>query len=169
MTGVGRPGKEFNSGEVAHVSAELFSAVALGSEERVLELLASDPSAARMKDAEGATALHYATLNAQRMIARALLDRGADVNARDERFGATPAGWAIEYLREAGGLLAMEIEDVLFAIRQQDVPWVRRFLSRLPTLARAQDAHGKPLAEHANESGNDEIVRLFETALGRRG
>jgi Ankyrin repeats (3 copies) len=149
------------------VSAELFLAVVSGDGDRVRELLASDPSAALMKDDEGATALHYATLNGDRAIARVLLEQGADVNARDERFGATPAGWAIEYLREAGGLLAIEIDDVLFAIRQQDVPWVRRFLTRLPTLAQARDAHGKPLSEHATESGNDEITRLFETALGQ--
>ena len=71
-------------------------------------------------------------------------------------------------MREASGLLGMEIDDVLFAIRQKDVPWVRRFLTRLPTLVQARDAHGKPLSEHATESGNDEIARLFETASGQR-
>ena len=150
------------------MSAELFLAVVSGDGDRVRELLGSDPSAAVVKDDEGATALHYATLIGHRTIARALMEQGADVNARDERFGATPAGWAIEYLREAGGLLAIEIDDVVFAIHQKDVPWVRRFLTRLPALAQARDAHGKPLSEHAIESGNDEIARLFETALVQR-
>jgi hypothetical protein len=116
-----------------------------------------------MKDNEGATALHYATLNGHREIVGLLLAGGADINARDDRFHATPTGWAIEYLRESGGLLAMEIEDVLYAIRENDVRWVRRFLTRLPTLARAKDAHGTALRQHASESGNDEIARLFET------
>lgn len=31
--------------------------------------------------------------------------------SRDDRFGATPAGWATEYLRGAGGLLSIEIDD----------------------------------------------------------
>ena len=74
----------------------VFLAVASGNGERVQELLASDPGAVRARDGEGATALHYATLNGHRTIALALLEQGADVNARDERFGATPAGWAIE-------------------------------------------------------------------------
>lgn len=82
--------------------------------------------------------------------------------AKDDEFGATPAGWALEYLRERGGLLGIEIEDVLFAIREGDVRWVRRWLVRLPALARATDARGKPLSQHARESGREEIARLFE-------
>jgi hypothetical protein len=116
------------------------------------------------KDSAGATPLHYACLHGHRQIVDALLKQGADVNARDDQFGATPAGWAIEYLREAGGLLAIEIEDVLFAIRRNDVDWVRRFVSRLPALAQAKDARGKALADHADALGNDEIARLFQTA-----
>src|SRR5690349_1053151 len=108
------------------MSAELFSAVASGDVECVRELLGSDPDAAKVTDDEGATALHYATLNGRREIVELLLEYGADVNARDGRFGATPAGWAIESLRERGGLLGMEIDDVLYAIRQHDIRWVHR-------------------------------------------
>lgn len=62
---------------------------------------------------------------------------------------STPAGWAIEYLRGLGGFLAMEIEDVILAIRQGDVGWVRRFLTRMPALARCRDGSDKPLLQHA--------------------
>jgi ankyrin repeat protein len=149
------------------VSAELHLAVGVGNKERVRELLASDSAAVgtRMLDA---TPLHVAALNGSREIAELLLQHGADVNARDGRFGATPAGWAIEYLREMGGLLAIEIDDVIFAIRENDVRWLRRFLTRLPALARARDADGKPLSQYAAESGNEEIARLFEPAAGQR-
>jgi ankyrin repeat protein len=146
------------------MSAELFSAVRSGNVVRVRELLAADPGGASVKDDTGATPLHYATLNGHRQTAELLLEKGADVNARDEQFDATPAGWAIEYLRERGGLLATEIEDVLFAIRERDVRWARRFVTRLPALARATDVRGKAVAELAAESGHDEIARLFATA-----
>jgi hypothetical protein len=149
------------------VSVELFSAVTSGNTQRVRELVASDPATARMKDAEGATPLHYAILNGEREIAELLLAKGADFNARDDESGATAAGWAIEYLREHGGLLALEIDDPLFAIHQNDVRWVQRFLTRLRALAQARDAHGKALSEHAVESGNGEIARLFMTDATR--
>jgi hypothetical protein len=150
------------------VSAELFSAIASGNAEKVREFLAANRAAANMKDDEGATPLHYATLNGQREIVELLLLNGADINARDVRFNATPAGWAIEYLREKGGLLAIEIEDAVIAIRENDVRWVMRFLTRMPALAQARDAQGKALSRHAAESGSDEISRLFETMLEKR-
>ncbi len=144
------------------MSTELFAAVQSGDTGRVRELLTSDPALVRVKDKDGATALHYATLNGYREIVALLLKNGADINTRDDRFDATPTGWAIEYLRDAGGLLAIEIEDVLFAIRENDVRWVRRLLTRLPTLAKARDAQGKTLSAFATESGNEEIARMFE-------
>ena len=148
------------------MSADLFVAVASGNAERVRELLASNPGAAQIKDEEGATALHYATLNGHRTIAQALLEQGADVNARDERFGATPAGWAIEYLREAGGLLAIEIDDVLFAIRQKDVPWVRRFLTRLPALAQQAMPTGNLYRNTQPSQGTTRLSTCLRRHLG---
>jgi hypothetical protein len=142
-------------------SAEFFAAVKSGDTSRVRELLASDPELVRAKDEEGATALHYAAEMAHRDLVRLLLEGGAAINARDDRFGATPTGWAIEYLRGLGGLLAVEIEDALFAIREQDLRWVRRLLARWPALARAEDARGKPLSRHASECGNEQIAHLF--------
>jgi hypothetical protein len=145
------------------VHADLFEAVKSSDTAHVRRILASNPDAAGARDSEGATALHHATEIGHREIVAVLLENGADINARDDRHHATPAGWAIEYLRASGGLLAMEIEDVLFAIRENDTRWVRRFVTRLPALAKAKDARGKPLAQHAAESGNEEICRLFPT------
>jgi hypothetical protein len=58
-------------------------------------------------------------------------------------------------------LLAIEIEDALFAIRAGDLVWARRLISRHPALVKATDAHEKSLAEHARESGNPAIAELF--------
>jgi len=41
-----------------------------------------------------------------------LVQYGAEINAIDAEFGATPTGWAIEYLREMGGFLGIELADL---------------------------------------------------------
>ncbi len=83
------------------------------------------------------------------------------INSRDNQFGATPAGWAIEYLLEMGGYLGIELRDLAFAIQVGDVRWVARFLERFPALRQASDADGKPFRQLARESGNAEIAGLF--------
>jgi len=113
------------------------------------------------RDPSGATALHYAAFGGRRSVVQELLSHGADINATDTQFGATPAGWAIEYLRELGGFLAIELDDFAHAIRQGDVEWVRRFLRRFPALRAACDTQGKPFQLLAQESGNQKIAELF--------
>jgi hypothetical protein len=83
-------------------SAEFFDAVKAADRARLREPLASDPALVRARDEEGATALHYAAEAGHRDMVRLLLENGAAINARDDRFGATPTGWAIEYLRGLG-------------------------------------------------------------------
>jgi ankyrin repeat protein len=146
-----------------------FEAVAAGDLPRLRELLAATPSLIGARDGEGATALHLAALHGNQELARFLVERGADVNARDERFHATPAGWAIEYLRGLGGFLGTEIEDTVLAIQKGDTEWVRRFLARHPRLAGCRDRSGKPLLEHAEESGTREIAQLLREAMTRSG
>jgi hypothetical protein len=89
-----------------------------------------------------------------------LVERGANVNAADDRFGATPVGWAIEYLRELGGYLAIELDDA-YAIQVGDTCWVARFLTRLPDLREASAMSGAPFRELARQSGNQEVAALF--------
>jgi len=80
---------------------------------QVRTILDADRELVHQRDELGATALHYATLSGHREVAQLLLDRGAGINTRDNRFGATPTGWAIEYLR---GYLAIELNEVKVAI-----------------------------------------------------
>ena len=109
-----------------------------------------------------AITLHYAAFDGRRDIVQLLVRLGADINATDDKFGATPAGWAIEYIREMGGFLGIELSDTAYAIERGDVDWVTRFLKRFPKLRGARDSHGKTLRELAAQSGNKEIAALFE-------
>ena len=115
---------------------DFFDAVERGDKDTVANMLKSDSSLAVAFDDDGATALHHAAFYGHREIVELLHDAGADINARDKTHGATPAGWAIHYLRERGALLAIEIEDVRFAVERGDVAWVERLVARHPWLAR---------------------------------
>ena len=115
---------------------DFFAAVSRGDRDSAAKMLDADSTLARAIDDEGATALHHAAFNGYRDIVEMLLNAGADINARDKTHGATPAGWAIHYLRERGALLAIEIEDLRFALERGDSAWVDRFLARHTWLER---------------------------------
>jgi hypothetical protein len=141
---------------------DLFAAVRAGDVAQVRAILEQRRDAVTARDGDGATPLHYATEAGTREIVEALLDAGADINARDDRFHATPTGWAIEYLRRRGGLLGMEIEDTLCAITSGDADLVQRYVTRVPALRDAVGRDGIPLRVRARESDNPDIRRLFE-------
>ena len=141
--------------------AELIEAAKQGDLESVRGILQSNKGLATQRDESGATPLHYAALNGHRPIVRLLIEWGADINTTDSQFWATPTGWAIEYLREMGGHLAIELDDLAYAIQIEDVRWVARFLNRFPSLRHANDTKGTPFQRLARESGNREIARLF--------
>ena len=139
---------------------EFFDAVKRGDHDTVERMLRNDNQLAQSRDEEDATALHHAALKMHRKIVDLLLKNGADINARDNKNDTgTPAGWAIHPLREQGGLLAIEIDDLRFAIERGDVVWVERFLTRHPALARAVDRDGTPLADYART--NPALARIF--------
>jgi len=141
---------------------ELIEAAKRGQFDEAKMILRHNPELANRQDETGATALHYAAIGGHHALVRLLVESGAEVNARDSRFGATPAGWAIEYLRELGGFLSIELEDFAFAIEQRDIKWVARFLKRFPALRNARDREGRLFKQLAQESGNQEIARMFE-------
>jgi hypothetical protein len=145
-------------------TTDFFSAVERGDGDVVRALIASDAGLVRARDEQGATALHVAAFHGHRTIVELLLDAGADLNARDETYTGTPAGWAIHHLRERGALLGVEIDDMLFAIRRGDTELVARFIHRHPALATAVDKDSRPLAEHALGASDPEISRLFTRA-----
>jgi ankyrin repeat protein len=61
---------------------DVFHAAAFARNERLRELLASDPRAARAWSPDGFTALHLAAFSDAEDAARLLVDAGADVEAR---------------------------------------------------------------------------------------
>jgi len=140
---------------------KLINAIKLCDIDQIKTILNEDSNLVKVYDETGATALHYAAFAGLREIVQLLLDGGADINSRDSQFGATPAGWAIEYLRERGGYLAIELSDFAYAIELGDARWVARFLRRFPALRQGRDINGKPFRELAEESGNREIMALF--------
>ena len=127
----------------------------------VQSILDRNQGAVNERDASGATALHYAAFNGHRRIAKLLVERGADINDRDSEFGATPAGWAIEYLRELGGHLAIELEDLAYAVQTHDSKWVRRFLDRFPAMRKGIYKNHITFRQLAIESADPKIAELF--------
>jgi ankyrin repeat protein len=145
-----------------HEFEKLIEAAKHGASEDVLAIISGNPELINSKDQSGATALHYAAFGGHRAVVALLVEHGADINVRDAKFGATPAGWAIEYLREIGGLLGIELSDFAFAIRRGDVEWTTRFLQRFPALREAADEQGISFKFLAQRSGNPAIMRLFQ-------
>jgi hypothetical protein len=148
-------------------ATSFFEAVESGDIDRVRHLLVEQPTLATARDERGATAMHHAAFRGHREIVALLCQQGADLNARDGTHDATPSGWAIHYLRELGGLLTIEIEDALYAIRTRDATWAARLVKRHPALVTAVDAQGRSLAEHARASGVPAIAALFDVASPR--
>jgi len=145
---------------------KLVDAAKSGNVEQVRALLKHRLELVNQRDPSGATPLHYAALGGHREVVRLLAVHGADINARDAQFGATPAGWAIEYLRELGGFLGIEISDFAYAVHRQDVDWVARFLTRFPALRLASDENGVPFKLLAAQTANPDLVRLFQVQTG---
>jgi ankyrin repeat protein len=143
----------------------LIEAAKHGSVEDVRAIAHNHAELINQKDELGATALHYAALGGHRSVAELLFEQGAEINAADDLFGATPTGWAIEYLREMGGFLAIELDDLAFAIERDDVEWAKRFLDRFPGLRWASDKQGTPFKALADQSGSLEMMSLFEPGI----
>ncbi|MEM9304475.1 MAG: hypothetical protein AAGE01_20355 [Pseudomonadota bacterium] len=144
--------------------ADLGEAAAAGDEGAITRLVERGDVDLDARDGNGAAALHRAAFEGQREAFGKLVAAGADPNIRDGKFGATPAGWAIEGYRQLGALLAIEIDDFEHAIRKEDVAWARRFVERLPALRSATIEDGTTLREVAEATGNAELIALFEAS-----
>jgi hypothetical protein len=121
---------------------DVHAAARLGLKERLRELLAADPSLVDARGGDGQTPLHFA---ATVPIAELLLDRGADIDARDVDHESTPAQWMLGERMEVARFLVRSgcWTDLLLAAAVGAVDLVRRHLDADPACIdlRVDNAH----------------------------
>lgn len=76
------------------IAASIFDAAQRGSFQTIRYLLDNKLATVRDVDAQGATALHYATLANNDVCVKYLIDKGAVVDAPAGDLKATPLHWA---------------------------------------------------------------------------
>ena len=146
-------------------NGDIFEAAKNGNLDALERLLKTDPSLVHARDEDpGAAPLHYATVNGHREIAEMLSRHGAEVNAVDRKWAATPKGSAVEYLLEHRALLGIQMADFIHAVKTEQVEWVRRWMKRNPHYAKSYDEDGR-VSEHAKATGNAKIIDLIESTL----
>lgn len=107
------------------------AAARLGMVDKLRELISAKPNLVRERGGDGQTPLHFA---ASVEIAALLLDRGADIDARDVDHESTPAQWMIRDRQEVARFLVQRgcRTDILMAAALGDADLVRRHLDADP-------------------------------------
>jgi ankyrin repeat protein len=108
-------------------TVDIFAAAHLGMFDRVRALVDAEPSLVSARGGDGKTPLHCAT---RLDIAEYLLERGADIDARDVDHGSTPAQYLI---RDAPDVVRMLVDrgawfDIFIAVGLRDAGLVERCL-----------------------------------------
>jgi ankyrin repeat protein len=120
---------------------DIHAAAGLGDLPVLTRLASGDPGSVRSKGPDGATPLHFA---ATPTVASFLLDRGADLEARDEEHNMSPLGWLASN-REVAGYLRSRgatITDPFLAAALGDTRTLRRFVADDPGLIQASTPNG---------------------------
>lgn len=118
-------------------TAQFISAVRSGETSAVEKLIAADPRIVKAQDLAGSTPLHHAAGFGALATMKLLLDKGADVNAKNRR-GSTPLFWAIH-----------------------DEAKVRLLLSRGAAINVKQADGRTPLYQAATLASGNSILRLL--------
>ena len=108
-------------------TVDVFAAAHLGMFDRLRELVDADPSLVSARGGDGKTPLHCARTVE---IAHYLLDRGADLNARDVDHESTPAQYLVRDAPDVARLLVSRGAwiDIFLAIGLRDAALVQRCL-----------------------------------------
>ena len=144
------------------ITVDFFNAVKFGDAAAVTKYLEEQPALA-LRRIDGSTALHFAALQGQLPIIEILLDRGAELEARDDEFNATPIGWAnekghmavVRFLSERGALVSFA-RAAAFGM----IDLVREYLDDDSRHLNSNGGFGAPLHE-ASLWGYPEIVELL--------
>jgi ankyrin repeat protein len=129
---------------------DVFAAANLGMFDRVRELVERDPSLVKARGGDGKTPLHCARTVE---IARFLLDRGAEIDARDVDHESTPAQYLV---RDAPDVTRFLIErgawfDIFIAVGLRDAALVERCLREDPEALDHRTWQGKYTVAHNGE------------------
>ena len=139
--------------------AALVEAVSDGDLSTAAALLDQDRSLASAMHA-GASPLHYAAVHGQQDAVDLLIDRGANLEAVDHEFGATPIGWAnekghmalVHHMRARGARLSLHMAAAFGFLED-----VKELAARHPDQLNHLVGYGAPL-HMAALWGHDEIV-----------
>ena len=126
---------------------DVFAAAHLGMFDRLRELVDRYPSLVHARGGDGKTPLHCARTVE---IAQYLIDRGADINARDVDHESTPAQYLV---REAPDVARLLVErgasfDIFIAVGLRDASLVERCLREDPEALDHRTWHGKYTVAH---------------------
>jgi hypothetical protein len=126
---------------------DIFAAAHLGMFARVRELVDRDPSLVHARGGDGKTPLHCARTVE---MAQYLIDRGADLDARDVDHESTPAQYLIREAPEVARLLVDRGAwlDVFVAIGLRDAKLVERCLRDDPDALNHRTGQGKYAVAH---------------------
>lgn len=126
---------------------DVWAAAHLGMLDRLRELVERDPSLVHARGGDGKTPLHYAT---SVQMARYLLDRGADVDARDVDHESTSAQYlvrdapdVVRYLIARGASV-----DIFMAVALRDRALVERCLHEDPAALDSRINEGRYRVRH---------------------
>jgi ankyrin repeat protein len=128
-------------------AVDVFAAAHLRMFDRLRELVERDPSLVHARGGDGKTPLHYATTVE---MARYLVDKGADVNARDVDHESTPAQYLV---RDAPDVVRDLLSrgasvDIFMAVALRDRPLVARCLQEDPAALDSRINEGRYRVRH---------------------
>ncbi|MEE8587571.1 MAG: ankyrin repeat domain-containing protein, partial [Acidobacteriota bacterium] len=110
---------------------DVHSAAGLPRMGRLAQLLEADPSLIQARGGDGKMPLHFA---ANPEVAAFLLERGAEIEARDLDHFSTPAQWAADHRPAVSRFLVGKgaEPDIFMAVSSGDLSWVLEMIQKKP-------------------------------------